>query len=233
MATTTTRLALSKPAASDLVSAFQATVGTSFDTIDADIVASQGAYAGGTTYHAFDVVTSGGLYYMSTATQTGAAPPGSNWRQIAFAQIAAATDIVEGLITLGLFAEGENWPLNLGTGILTTTGVPVFNEISTRAEKTAGALTAFTITASAQQVDASQDRFVSGSIHNTSAAGAVSLTVQLSPDNSTFTAVATIACGGTTLDGTVNVPFGVYVPKGWWLMVSNLTNAAADAGVAY
>jgi len=79
MATSTTRFALSKPASGDNVSAFQGTIGTTLDTVDADMIGLQGAYAGGTTYHQGDVVTSGGVYYMSTTTQTGTAPPGATW----------------------------------------------------------------------------------------------------------------------------------------------------------
>jgi hypothetical protein len=57
-------------------------------------------------------------------------------------QIAAATDVVEGLIALGLFAEGENWPLNLGTGALTAGAA------------TLGATTTTTISASGQMLEA-------------------------------------------------------------------------------
>ncbi len=111
MATLTTRLSLSKPASTDLVSAFQSSVGTSFDTIDADILASQGAYAAGTTYHAFDIVSSNGTYYMSTATQTGAAPPGANWQPLTVATNANNTTDV----TL----DTANYTTVLTTGSLT------------------------------------------------------------------------------------------------------------------
>lgn len=96
MATATTRFALSKPASGDNVSAFQGTVGTTLDAVDAAMIGlNGGAYAGGTTYHAGDVVTSGGRYYMSTATQTGTAPVtgSTTWLIVGglFSDIQAAT----------------------------------------------------------------------------------------------------------------------------------------------
>ena len=43
---------------------------------------NQGAYAGGTEYHAYDVVTSGGSVWLCIATTTGNVPPnGSYWLQ--------------------------------------------------------------------------------------------------------------------------------------------------------
>ncbi len=246
MATTTTRLALSKPASTDLVSAFQATVGTSFDTIDADIVASQGAYAGGTTYHAFDIVTSGGVYYMSKATQTGAAPPGSNWIPLSgLVGSVTATDtsiVVGGTATAPTVATGTldviatqhapaaNWSNNSKkiTALANATGAQdalALGQVSPLAAITSGALPTVSLSSgTGAQVSTTRDVELYAAITYTLIAGTCA--VALSPDNSTYTTLITISPG---VASSVE-PVQVRVPAGWYIKLT-VSNAVITSAV--
>lgn len=104
-------------------------------------------------------------------------------------------------------------------------------KLSTSRGIASGSLPAFTITASGQQPDTTSDRFVTGSIQN-QAGGAINLAIQLSADNVTYTTVQTLVLPANTL-ANLAVAISVYVPAGWWLKASNLTNATALAGAAY
>src|SRR5438105_12084590 len=83
MPTTTTRLALSKPAAADAVSAFQGTIGTSLDTIDSNLVRYTGAWSGATAYTIKDLVTLRGFVYSCILGHTNQTPPNvTYWDQL-------------------------------------------------------------------------------------------------------------------------------------------------------
>lgn len=94
---------------------------------------------------------------------------------------------------------------------------------------TAGrSLHAFAITAVGQQLSATQDVDVATSIVNNNAAGAFSAQVQISPDNITYTSLFQIQLPTTTV-ATLQVPFTVHLPAGWYIKIGNLTNGA-DGG---
>lgn len=116
--------------------------------------------------------------------------------------------------------------------LVVSAGNATANELITRGDKTSGALTAFTLTAAGQQVDTTVDRFVSGSIVNNSAVSGVTLAIQISPDNVTYTQVAVVTLPATTV-ATLGCPWGAYVPKGWFIRASNLNNATAQAGALW
>jgi len=76
MATLTTRLSLSKPSPTDLISDYPAAVGPSFDAVDTSMLVYRGNWNGTTTYAVNDLVTYlGGLY---VAIVTSSAQPPTN-----------------------------------------------------------------------------------------------------------------------------------------------------------